>query len=129
MLAPGGRILVKTPNYDSLDERIFRHCNWGGYHCPRHWVLFTPESFRAAADRAGVGIESLTLTQGAPFWTWSVLNMLKNMKLIDISAEKPAYRHPLAPFLTLGFAAFDFLRKPFMRTSQMFVVLKNADLK
>jgi SAM-dependent methyltransferase len=129
MLAPGGRILIKTPNHDSLDERIFRHRNWGGYHCPRHWVLFTPESFQIAADRAGVGVESLTLTQGAPFWTWSVLHMLKNMGLIDISAEKPAYRHPLAPFLTLGFAAFDFLRRPFMRTSQMFIILKNKDLK
>jgi len=28
MLAPDGLILIKTPNYDSLDARIFRHRNW-----------------------------------------------------------------------------------------------------
>lgn len=127
MLAPGGRILIKTPNYDALDARLFRHHNWGGYHCPRHWVLFDPESFRQATQKAGVEIETLSLTQGAPFWTWSVLNALKNMGLADISADRPAYRHPLAPFLMLGFAAFDFLRLPFMKTSQMFIILKNKD--
>lgn len=127
LLNPGGRILIKTPNHDALDARLFRNRSWGGYHCPRHWVLFDPKSFRRAAQQAGVEIESLSLTQGSPFWTWSTLNMLKNLGLVDISAARPACRHPLAPFLMLGFAAFDFLRMPFMKTSQMFIVLKHKE--
>ena len=40
-LAPGARVLIKTPNVDTLDRRLFESRNWGGFHCPRHWVLFT----------------------------------------------------------------------------------------
>ena len=34
---------MKTPNVEGLDAKLLRHRNWGGYHAPRHWVLFTPE--------------------------------------------------------------------------------------
>ena len=125
MLTPDGLILIKTPNYDSLDARIFRHRNWVGLHCPRHWVIFTPESFRAASARAGLNVRRLDLTQGAPFWTWSMLNELRKHGLVEISRGKPAWRHPLTRWLYLFFAAFDFARRPFMRTSQMFVILEN----
>ena len=64
LLAPGGRILVKTPNHDSLDARLFRHRSWGGYHCPRHWVIFTPESFARAAGAAGLDVERTQLDSG-----------------------------------------------------------------
>jgi SAM-dependent methyltransferase len=125
MLAPGGLILVKTPNYDSLDARIFRHRNWVGYHCPRHWVIFTPESFTAAAGRAGLKVKRLDLTQGAPFWSWSVLNEFSRLGLAKVSAGRPAWKHPLTRWMMLFFAAFDFARRPFMRTSQMFVILED----
>ncbi len=48
-LSEKGRLLIKTPNCDSLDARVFRKSYWGGLHSPRHWVLFTPEGFRRAA--------------------------------------------------------------------------------
>jgi len=35
LLSPGGLILIKTPNVDTLDCRLFRNHNWGGFHCPR----------------------------------------------------------------------------------------------
>lgn len=126
LLAPGGRILVKTPNHDSLDARLFRHASWGGFHCPRHWVLFTPESFARAAGAAGLGIEKTELTQGAPFWAVSVLEALRRRGLATIDRAHPMCRHPLfGPLLGL-FAAVDIVRKPFGRTSQMFVHLKAA---
>ena len=126
LLAPGGRILVKTPNHDSLDARLFRHRSWGGYHCPRHWVIFTPESFARAARAAGLGIERTALTQGAPFWAVSVLEALGRRGWAKVDRARPMCRHPLfGPLLGL-FAAIDILRKPFARTSQMFVELKAA---
>ena len=73
LLTPDGLLLIKTPNYDALDARIFRHRSWGGYHAPRHFVLFDRHSFardlgirgcrpivRLRARRAildGIGIE------------------------------------------------------------------------
>ena len=44
LLSSDGILLLKTPNIDSLDMKIFKHGNWGGYHCPRHWVLFNIDS-------------------------------------------------------------------------------------
>ena len=124
LLAPGGRILVKTPNHDSLDARLFRHKSWGGYHCPRHWVIFTPESFTRAARAAGLGVERLALTQGAPFWAVSVLEALRRRDWVGIDRARPMCRHALfGPLLAL-FAGVDILRRPFGRTSQMFVQLK-----
>lgn len=128
LLTPGGIVLLKTPNYDSLDARIFRHAHWSGFHCPRHWVLFTKESFARAAQTAGLEMKECRYTQGAPFWSGSILNFLSTRGLIHVSKEKPMLSSPLStPFFAL-FAAFDFLRMPFMKTSQMFIILqKNVD--
>lgn len=120
LLAPGGKILAKTPNHDSLDARLFRNRSWGGYHCPRHWVIFTPESFTLAIDRAGLSVDKIECTQGAPFWAVSALEWLGRKNLVRVNRERPMCRHPLfGPLLAL-FAAVDIVRKPFSRTSQMF---------
>ena len=124
LLKPGGRIFVKTPNHDALDARLFRHSSWGGLHAPRHWVIFTPESFTACATRAGLAVESLSLTQGAPFWAVSVLERLGRAGLVKTGADRPMVAHPLFGPLTAAFAAFDMVRAPFSRTSQMFATLR-----
>ena len=126
LLAPGGKILAKTPNHDSLDARLFRNRSWGGYHCPRHWVIFTPESFAAAIQRAGLKVDRIEFTQGAPFWAVSALEWLSRKGLVRIDRSRPMCRHPLfGPFLAL-FAAVDIARKPFARTSQMFAQVSAA---
>jgi SAM-dependent methyltransferase len=120
LLAPGGKILAKTPNHDSLDARLFRNRSWGGYHCPRHWVIFTPESFARAIRSAGLNVDKIAFTQGAPFWAVSALEWLSRKKLARVDYARPMCRHPLfGPLLAL-FAALDMARKPFARTSQMF---------
>lgn len=123
LLAPGGIMLVKTPNHDSLDARLFRHRSWGGFHCPRHWVIFTPESFEAAVRRAGLRLDRLELTQGAPFWAVSALEWLGSRNLVQITRERPMCRHPLFGPLLAFFGALDLARKPFSRTSQMFALV------
>lgn len=119
LLAPGGVILIKTPNIESLDARLFRHRNWGGYHCPRHWVLFSAFGFMRLVDRAGLRVVRWSYTQGAPFWAVSVLAWFGDLGLVSITREHPAWRHPLYAPLAAGFAAFDFLRRPVSRLSQM----------
>lgn len=123
LLSPQGRILLKTPNTDSLDARIFRHRDWAGYHCPRHWVLFTKESLERAVRSAGLTPNSITYTQGAPFWAASALGSLARLGLCRISAQRPVAYHPLFGVLTAIFAGFDFARGFFSKTSQMFAVI------
>ena len=126
LLAPHGRILVKTPNYDSLDARLFRHHSWGGYHCPRHWVLFTPESFARVVQSAGLRLDRIELTQGAPFWAVSVLEWANCRGLVRIARDRPMCRHPLFGPLLAVFACIDIIRQPFARTSQMFAHISAA---
>jgi len=126
LLSPTGRILIKTPNFDSLDARVFRHRNWSGYHCPRHFVLFNAESFARAAAKASLRIHTLRYTQGAPFWSGSILNYLSTRNLVRVSKDRPMLSHPLStPLFAVG-AAFDFLRMPISKTSQMFVILEHG---
>lgn len=67
LLRPGGRIVLKTPNWRSFDHYLFRHKSWGGYHCPSHWVLWTMPGFRALVESCGLKVVSAKYTQGVPF--------------------------------------------------------------
>jgi 2-polyprenyl-3-methyl-5-hydroxy-6-metoxy-1,4-benzoquinol methylase len=125
LLAPGGLVLIKTPNWDALDARLFQNASWAGLHCPRHWVLFTRESFASLAADVGLRVREASFTQGAPFWAASALAWLASRGLARISRERPVVYHPLFGLLAAGFAAFDFLRMPFAKTSQMFFVLEH----
>ncbi|MDH7799662.1 MULTISPECIES: class I SAM-dependent methyltransferase [unclassified Beijerinckia] len=124
MLSANGRLLLKTPNFDALDARLFRHHSWAGLHTPRHFVLFTRESLVDLCLRSGLEVVSFHYTQGAPFWSVSVLDLLRRAGLVKVDAARPAVMHPLIPPLQALFAAFDFLRRPFARLSQMELVLR-----
>jgi 2-polyprenyl-3-methyl-5-hydroxy-6-metoxy-1,4-benzoquinol methylase len=126
LLANTGRVIVKTPNYDALDARVYRSKNWAGLHCPRHWVLFTRPSLEALVARSGLKVETFAYTQGAPFWAASALGWLAERGLARISPERPVVYHPLFGPFSAAFAAFDFARMPFSKTSQMFLVLGPA---
>jgi 2-polyprenyl-3-methyl-5-hydroxy-6-metoxy-1,4-benzoquinol methylase len=126
LLTPHGLLLIKTPNYDALDAKIFRHRSWGGYHAPRHFVLFDRDSFARMAKKQGLHVKSFAYAQGAPFWTVSVLNELRLLGLVRISRERPSIYHPLVPLFQALFAGLDILRKPLARLSQMIFVLARA---
>jgi SAM-dependent methyltransferase len=125
-LRPDGLLLIKTPNFDSLDARLFRHANWGGLHCPRHWVLFSRTSFARLVERSGLRVREFAYTQGAAFWATSTLFRLARRDLASITKERPAVAHPLFPLLSALYAAFDFVRRPFQPTSQMVWLLSRT---
>jgi len=124
LLAPGGVAFLKTPNIDSWDARLFRHRHWGGYHCPRHWVLFDAPSFRRALDKAGLKEHSLAYTQGAPFWALSVLIAWLGEAGLRRRGKEPLFRHALYAPLAAAFAALDLARGLFFKTSQMMITVK-----
>lgn len=123
-LSPQGLILIKTPNVRTLDCRIFRNHNWGGFHCPRHFVLFTRQSIIDLGSRCGLITMKASYTQGAPQWACSVLGWLGLKGWLKISAQRPLYTHPLYPIACAIAAGFDFARMPFTPTAQMFVVFQ-----
>jgi SAM-dependent methyltransferase len=56
-LAPGGLLLVETPNIGGIDYHLFRGRYWGAYHIPRHFHLFTTGSLQRVLEEAGFVIE------------------------------------------------------------------------
>ncbi|MBS1666938.1 MAG: class I SAM-dependent methyltransferase [Bacteroidetes bacterium] len=121
MLSPDGFIIIKTPNADSLDARLFRNHYWGGLHCPRHWVIFSNTSFKKMMSRTNLVIKRIAFTQGAPFWTFSLIQFFGKKKIDPKS--KSMVEQPLFTLIAIPFAIFDLIRSFFFKTSQMFIVI------
>ena len=51
-LAPGGELIIYTPNLDSNGHRLFGR-DWFHLDPPRHLVIFTPSSLRRALEETG----------------------------------------------------------------------------
>lgn len=119
-LRDNGIIVIKTPNTDSINYEIFKRLYWGGYHSPRHFVLFNERNFRTLVSDTGLSVFSLKYTQGAPQWTYSILGAMKLNWFPGLSLHGF-----FANILKFSFATVDFLRLPFrVKTDQMWVLLK-----
>ncbi len=129
LLQPGGMIVIKTPNTESWDARLYKRTYWGGLHCPRHWVIFSQKSFRHLLQSTRLTIKQLDYTQGAPFWAFSIIASLHRKKLVRISSDRPIIFHWLFAPISAVFAFFDFIRRPFAKTSQLFIILTAEELK
>jgi SAM-dependent methyltransferase len=62
VLTPGGRLVVTTPNANSLGHRRFG-AGWRGLEPPRHFQIFTRASLWELAKRAG--FEAITISTSA----------------------------------------------------------------
>lgn len=71
LLAPGGIVLCEVPNVLSWNARIFQDRYWGGYHTPRHWNLFSAETFTRAVEPLGFRVRTIKRTTGHAFWMYS----------------------------------------------------------
>lgn len=128
LLNSNGVIIIKTPNINSLDARLYKDKYWGGLHCPRHWILFSQNSFRTMIKNTDLIIDKIKYTQGAPFWAWSILIAWQKRGWTKITKERPVMFHPLIPILHMTFAAFDFIRLFFgFKASQMLIELKKEN--
>lgn len=69
LLAPGGRLVIMTPNADALGRRIFGR-RWLHWDPPRHLHLFNRRSLEEAAMRAGLDRPAVRTTARGARWTW-----------------------------------------------------------
>ena len=119
ILRPGGKLIIETPSIEGLDARWFSDRHWGGFHFPRHLVLFHARALRALVARLGFDSDPAQALPSPAFWVQSFHHAV---------AEHPRGR-PLAGFfsirnpLTMAVAtAADLLRAPFGPTSNMRLV-------
>lgn len=71
-LTPGGFLVMETPDTQSVDARWFGGRYWGGYHIPRHLVLFNAGNLRALVERAGLRVVETARLPSPAFWVQSL---------------------------------------------------------
>jgi SAM-dependent methyltransferase len=137
LLSPDGLLWLQTPNFRALDARLFRHRNWAGYHCPRHWAIFSEPGLRLAIGRAHLEVEEFRRTQGGGFWAQSLLG-LRRARLMErgqappvwseagvrASLPKPLVRYRAFAPLAGAFAGLDISTRRLRQVSQVAVLAR-----
>jgi SAM-dependent methyltransferase len=107
VLRPGGVFVLETPNIATVEARIFS-ANWGAYHIPRHWTLFSPQSIRALGESAGLSFREILFHPAPVHWVWT------------FNSTARAHGGSLAQLAGRAFAPLDVFRggpKPFVLLS------------
>lgn len=126
-MAPGGLLIIQTPNTDSLDAKIFRKSHWGGLHAPRHWVLFDQLSLEKLLNETGFSSVVVRNSQGAPFWAVSTIHWLQKLRISSPSSRPIPSRVSFTSLLFL-FGVTEIIRARLgFKTSQMYVTARIVD--
>jgi SAM-dependent methyltransferase len=64
-LVPGGRVLIKVPNFASWN-RHFRGARWCGFRFPDHVNYFTPVALRRQVEQAGLDVARMNWSDVFP---------------------------------------------------------------
>jgi SAM-dependent methyltransferase len=72
LLKPGGKVVIVTDNTDTPHFQLFKSRYWGGYHYPRHWNLFNPNTIRTLAQKTRMDVDSLTTIVSPVNWVYSL---------------------------------------------------------
>jgi SAM-dependent methyltransferase len=123
-LSPGGVFAVETPNFDSLDQRLFPDGFWGGYHIPRHWNLFTRATLERLLRDNGFEVVSTSYQTGHAFWMYSMHHVIRYRNRPHPRLARMFNPFKGLPFL-VAFTAFDRLRAAMgFRTSGMLMLAR-----
>jgi len=119
-LAPGGRILLLTPNSRALSHRLFGRY-WSGLHAPRHTQLFHPGNLRLLAEKIGFGTLKVIYPTDPASWTLSFQNFIQGMKRSGAPPRAGTAWYSLA--LLPAWYPFALVETVARRASSMFAVL------
>jgi 2-polyprenyl-3-methyl-5-hydroxy-6-metoxy-1,4-benzoquinol methylase len=119
-LAPGGTVLLLTPNTRALSHRVFGRY-WSGLHAPRHTQLFHPENLRRLAEKSGFGTLKVIYPTDPACWTLSFQNLIQGMKRAGAPPRAGTAWYSLA--LLPAWYPFALVETLARRASSMFAVL------
>jgi 2-polyprenyl-3-methyl-5-hydroxy-6-metoxy-1,4-benzoquinol methylase len=105
-LRPGGHVIIETPNTRALDAGWFSKRYWGGYHIPRHMVLFDDRNLRQLVERVGLRVVERAHLASPAFWVQSLHHRLTESALASLASVCVIRNAPLVA----AFAIFDLVR-------------------
>ncbi|MGL4648341.1 MAG: class I SAM-dependent methyltransferase, partial [Caldilineaceae bacterium] len=102
LLRPGGTLVLRVPNLDSWDARLFGEA-WAGLDAPRHLYVYGPKTLSATLEAAGFDIEQWDTSIGS--YPVFVLSMRFEMERRQVGEQtrRLAERlmvHPVARLLS-----------------------------
>jgi SAM-dependent methyltransferase len=118
LLRPGGRLVVITPNANSLGRRIFG-ATWLHWDPPRHTFIFTRGSLKAVAEKAGLEIASQWTLARAARWTWQESRRLRRGRSRPEAGVPGRARTPAA----VAFQMLQYTTQPIGRWGEELVLI------
>jgi hypothetical protein len=96
-------ILIETPSVDAWDAKLFWKRYWGGWHTPRHWTLYTPETLTDLLRSHGFDIVGKKALLSPTFWLQSIHHWMLEQSSLRRFAQLSDITHivPLAISSTL----------------------------
>jgi len=76
ILKPGGRMVMLTPNAESLGHKLF-HRSWRGLEPPRHLCLFSVRSLARATEEAGMSVSVSRTSSAVARFIWLVSQSIR----------------------------------------------------
>jgi len=119
-LAPGGRVLLLTPNAHALCHRVFGRY-WSGLHAPRHTQIFSPENLQLLASKVGFRDLEVVPSTDPASWSLSFQNLMQRLGSPDKPPRAGTAWYSLA--LLPAWYPFALAERLFGRTSSMFGIL------
>ncbi|MDD4994889.1 MAG: class I SAM-dependent methyltransferase [Patescibacteria group bacterium] len=120
MLKRNGLLIIETPNYDSLDARIFRKRYWGGYHIPRHWHIFNKNILVGLLNECNFAVIGIQFLLSPTFWIQSLHHYFD-----DKHKKIAGWFNINNLFLTLFFSLIDFVLGALYATSNIRIIAIN----
>ena len=78
LLEPGGLLLIETPSVGSWDRDWVPSDRWGGWHCPRHWSLYTRASLTSLLEQQGLRVERTEYLLSPFIWAHTMQNLVRD---------------------------------------------------
>ena len=122
VLKPGGVIHGVTPNVDAWDVRRYGKF-WGGWHAPRHFILFDDILLKKYVAESGLECTDLVWDmEGASHWAVSMHTKLAEKRGFRPSPDK--WRMGIYPLFLLISMPIGIIQKLVSKTSVMSFVLR-----
>ena len=88
LLKPSGRLIVTTPNVESLGRRVFG-TSWRGLEVPRHLQLFSVGTLAECAHRAGLHVRAVRTSANSARWMHAASRLLNRDGCLPGGAPPP----------------------------------------
>jgi SAM-dependent methyltransferase len=99
-LRAGGKLVVVTPNSQSLGHRIFGQ-HWFGLHPPHHFVIYNARSLRRIAERNGFANCRVVSSSAPAYFVWLGGDLLRTLG--HVPGARTYARTPLVALKGLAF--------------------------